>query len=321
MPLRDWLLRGCYVLSKFDNVIWLIGDGRSGTTWAASLINHHGCYRELFEPFNPFLVKKAAFLIPHQYQAQASANNLLEEVAGEIFKGKYIERGVERENSLKRYSGLLIKDVSANLFAYWITKKYAQVNVVLILRHPFAVALSKAKKPNWLWGDDPMMLWNQPKLREDYLRPFEELIFNTVAKEDYILNQVLIWCIINYIPLKQFSTDKLHVLFYEELYKQPDEEIGKVERFVTLNTNLKVSIASEIIAKPSRVSGDQSNLLAGTSPLTSWKEEISPQQAQQGREIMAEFGLAELYDKDGIPNKSVVSAIMSKTKEKATVVG
>jgi hypothetical protein len=37
-------------------IVWVIGDGRSGTTWLMELINWRKTYREMFEPFHPRFV-------------------------------------------------------------------------------------------------------------------------------------------------------------------------------------------------------------------------------------------------------------------------
>src|SRR5688572_637852 len=55
------ILAANYRLGNYRERLWLIGDGRSGTTWAANLLNHRGRYRQLFEPFHPQMVSAASF--------------------------------------------------------------------------------------------------------------------------------------------------------------------------------------------------------------------------------------------------------------------
>ena len=60
---------------------------------------------------------------------------------------------------------------------------------------------------------------------------------------------------------------------------------------------------------PSRVVSKESSLFQGKSPVTSWKEEISLQQIDAGMNILNEFGLADLYDDDSMPNRDALHSI------------
>ncbi len=56
-----------YYLGNYSNTVWIIGDGRSGTTWLGDIINWKKNYREMFEPFHPNKVKSAKPYTLHQY--------------------------------------------------------------------------------------------------------------------------------------------------------------------------------------------------------------------------------------------------------------
>ena len=84
------------------------------------------------------------------------------------------------------YKGLLIKDIFVNLFVYWAVQHFPGVKVVLLIRNPFSVALSKYKTRTWFWLADPIALLDQPDLYEDSLQPFEDLIRRVGSGTDYI---------------------------------------------------------------------------------------------------------------------------------------
>ena len=85
---RTTVLKANYALNNYGEVIWLIGDGRSGTTWVSDLINHDKKYREMFEPFHPKIVRDMNFIMPHQYIRQNDSNEKLTALASNIFRGE-----------------------------------------------------------------------------------------------------------------------------------------------------------------------------------------------------------------------------------------
>jgi hypothetical protein len=153
-------------------------------------------------------------------------------------------------------------------------------------------------KKNWTWVTDPISLLNQSKLRDDYLQEFKELIFETSKKNDFILNQILIWSIIHYVPFRQFNSDQIHLMFYEDVFANPVGEISKLENYVGKEFN---DLPKHIIEKPSKVGGF--NLERGMSPITSWKNDIPTSIIDQGYKILERFGLENLYNEKSLPNK------------------
>ena len=300
-----------FLLNNYQEVIWLIGDGRSGTTWVANLINHDNRYREMFEPFHPKLVDEMKLLLPHQYLKPDASDARIKKIAQDVFSGKFIHFRVDSQNSSLSYKGLLVKDIFANLMAFWAVKNFPQLKTILLIRNPFAVALSKQKKKGWLWTNDPMELLNQRELFEDYLHPFEDEIRAVCSKKNYILSQILIWAIINYVPLRQFNSKQLHVVFYEDMFSNPNDELAKILQFVSPGSPSASSfLDSEIISKPSRVCGNESNILSGTSPITTWKSELKADEINEGMKILKIFGLDKLYDESGMPDRNVVNEFL-----------
>lgn len=307
---RSLILKTNYALNNYDEVLWLLGDGRSGTTWVSDLINHDKRYREMFEPFHPNLIPEMSFIEPHQYIGSQDVNKKLARVASDIFSGKFINERVDCANSSFVYKGILVKDIFANLLCHWASLQFPKVKPVLLIRNPFPVAISKYKKKKAFWLTEPLNLLNQKSLREDYLLPFEDIIKETSYKKNYILNQVLIWSIINYIPLCQFNPHNLHICFYEDIYTEPNREISKILQFVRGASNRDhICLTKEYIERLSRVTGSERNLLADTSPLLSWQNQIPSQIIDEGLRILQHFGFDNLYDDRSMPNIDVLKKI------------
>ena len=307
---RNWALIANYWLNNYKEVIWLIGDGRSGTTWVSDLINHDKSYREMFEPFHPRLIKGMNFLLPHQYIRPHDSNKQLEIIASGVFSGKFRNPRVDKGNRSFLYKGLLIKDIFANLFSYWASLRFPKVKIILLIRNPFSVALSKYKLKNWFWVTNPLDLLEQYPLYEDYLHPFEDVIRRTSREGNFVSCQILIWSIINYVPLRQFKQGQIKLIFYEEIFFKPLYEVSKIFRFVRPSIeNHHINLDRESVNRLSRTAGPESNLSSGTSPITSWKNELTSQQIDAGLKILQCFGFAELYDDNSMPKWHVLSNI------------
>lgn len=288
---------------KLEDVIWLIGDARSGTTWAANLLNHQGNYREMFEPFHP-AVPAARFLANYQYVRPGQDWPELERLSDRIFGGSFHSRRVDRGVRIKPYQGLLVKDIGANLFAYWAAAKFPQVRTVLLIRNPFAVAASKLEKSTWDWCDKPSELLDQSDLHDDFLRPHAGLIREVAARNDLLQNYLLIWAILNSIPLRQFGPAELQTIFYEEAFQDPSGMVASVLR--KQNAELDPAVAK----RPSKVASQ--SLLNGKCPLTSWKSKFDAQQLREGRRILENFGLHRFYDERGMPDRAALNDFRSQ---------
>jgi hypothetical protein len=307
---RSSILAANYWLNNYEEVIWIIGDARSGTTWVSNLINYGGRYRQMFEPFHPQRIGEMAFLQPHQYVGPDDSNIQLEVIASNVFSGRFLHPRVDRSNRRLRYKGLLIKDIYANLFAYWLSCRFPAVKVVLLVRNPFAVALSKYHRKHWPWPDSPVDLLGQRKLYEDFLQPFEGLIREVSNQGDYIQRHVLIWSIINLVPILQFPSDGLHVLFYEDVAVDPNHELSEMLNYVRPDDpRRQVKLPQETVNRPSRVTSRESTDFANAVPVSSWKDELTASQIDSGLTILKTFGLDELYGEDSMPDRSALQRI------------
>jgi hypothetical protein len=296
------------LLQNYKEVIWLVGSGRSGTTWVSDLLNYNKNYREMFEPFHPHFVKEVEVLSPHQYVRPGERNQTLERFSSQVFSGKFQHPRVDGYNGFI-HKGLLIKDIFANLFARWAFEKFPEIKIIFLIRNPFAVALSILKKSHWFWPSDPSEFLKQETLFEDFLQPYQDLIKRIARDNDPVLKQILIWSIINYVPLRQFRPDDIHVCFYEDIFTEPNVELSRIFNFIGRSQKkYPLEISKELITRPSRVSGPESNVANKKSPISSWKNELTIQQIDSGFEILERFGLDGLYGEDSMPKRAVIES-------------
>ena len=156
------------------DIIWIIGDGRSGSTWLQNLFMHANNYLGLFEPFHTYNPTVKGFQYNH-YQRPATQNPELERLAIDIFNLKILDDRVVRFNSVNRYQGIVIKDVFASLLAKWAVERLPhRIRPVTLIRNPIDVALSKRKLNDWVWGPTPSDFLNMPELLTDHVQPFSD---------------------------------------------------------------------------------------------------------------------------------------------------
>lgn len=311
---KTQVIRLNHRIRSYDNKIWLIGGGRSGTTWASNLINWNKELREMFEPFHPRFVKRASFIRPHMYARRGANEKNLTRLASEIFSGRLTNRRVDTDNKFRfRYRGLLIKDIFANLMADWALEKFNDLKIILLVRNPFAVALSKQKMRSAFWMTDPADFLQQPRLMKDHLEPFRKTL--TESSVDYIERQVMIWAVIHYVPLRQFRLRRIHTVFYEDLLTQPETALAGVFKFLGVPKTLGIDGDWKCsFTNPSRVAWQNSNIGTGKSPLNAWQDELTSKQKAGGQRILENFGLGEIYDKFGRPSSQKWNELMSSTQ-------
>ena len=288
-----------------DRAIWLVGDGRSGTTWVCDLINHRQRYRELFEPFHPQYVDEARPLAPNKYFRAKQGEGLFLDFVSKILAANIDNPRVvpPAYESKTEFAGVLVKDIFANLAIYAVYRNFPRVKPILLIRNPFAVAYSKYIKRRWSWVVNPTFLLKQPMLMRDYLSEHEELIKHIHRKQDYFLNLILIWAVIHYVPIRQFHPHELHVCFYESVFRDPKSEIEAILNYVEDPAGIDESIFTETFYRsPSRTSGTANSLRSERGPISEWQTQLPQNLIKEGRLLLAEFGLDTLYNSEGLPN-------------------
>lgn len=290
-----------------DRAAWVVGDGRSGTTWVSELINFDHSYRYLFEPFHPFYVRQARPFAPYLYRRPDDPAAALRAFYEAVFSGRFSAPRVDRYNrTLTFYRRRLVKDVFANLLVGWVDQQFPSVPKVLVMRHPFAVAVAKQKlaQKNYIWADRVSDLLDQRELVADHLAPFRSLI---AGAKSYFEAQVLFWAVAHYVPLRQLHGGRVLIVFYEELYRTPDVVIRTllehVRRPVTDET---VDRAVRRALQPSKTTDTTSALTSAADPLSAWKKELSARQVTRGLEILRAFGLDAVYGDDPMPQSSAL---------------
>ncbi|HET7271583.1 MAG TPA: sulfotransferase [Rubrobacter sp.] len=280
--------------------VFLAGSGRSGTTWLSEIINHRGDYRYVFEPFNPREVGVFKHFRSKQYLRPDDRREEFLEPARLVLTGGLRNPWTDRFHGRFVARRRLIKDIRANLLLGWMNANFPGMPIILLLRHPCAVVASRLALG---WKDNLSVTMEQEELVEDFLLPMEAEI--RAARDDFE-RHLFLWCIDNYVPLKQFETGQIHLAFYENLLVNPEEELGSL--FAFLGEDLD-SRAFGNLERPSPLSRKN----APAPSVDGWRSQTSPRRLERTIEVLNLFGLDRLYGDGAMPNPS--GALMDRVRE------
>ena len=285
------------------SAVFISGMGRSGTTWLSEVINHDHSYRDMFEPFSaPRESGIDPFFSPHQYirpdnQNAELTNRALKILAGET-GNRWIDQNNQNFNSRKR----VIKDIRANLMLEWLHTIEPDMPIVLIIRHPLSVARSWQRLGWGIPGTTGTSDFNNTINQQDLLSDFP-IIADNLGKIDHTSHLeriIFLWCILNYVPIRQLGNNDYLLVFHETLLLDPEREFNRVFRYVG-SENHYVNIKN-ISLQRSRTSYHDTDLAALPSVLVQkWTEHYSSCEISRVDEILEGFGLDMLYNKQGIP--------------------
>ena len=277
---------------EITSTIFLAGVGRSGTTWVEDVINARNDHRILFEPFHPYKVPLCRPFRYRQYIRPTDLNERYLSVARRILSGKVRNGWIDQQNKCFIARKRLIKDIRANLLLKWLHTQFPNVKIVLLMRHPCAVASSKLKSG---WGTHLDEFLSQPELMTDHLEPFEEILRS--AQTDFE-KHIVSWCVENFVPLRQFGSGEVYVAFYENLCVNPESEFRAM--FASLGLQLEPDYFNAF-SRPSAMSRKTSAIKKGLSLVKTWENEISSSNIERATEILNLFGLSRIYGRDPMP--------------------
>ena len=292
----------------YRNSVFLAGSGRSGTTWLSEILNHRNEYRYIFEPFYPGKVGLCKNFRRKQYLRPEDRREEFLKPARKILSGDFRNGWTDRFNRKLISRQRLVKDIRANLLLGWLHSNFPHMPLVLLLRHPCAVTVSRLELG---WKDILDDTLEQKELVEDHLSPFEEEIRGARTPFE---RSIFLWCIENYVPLRQLGRDEFHLVFYEDLCTEPEREILRLYSFLGKNPDEAVYRS---VGRPSSLSRRESAVVLGGRPVDSWTHSLDVAQVERAVEILALFGLDHIYGEGPTPQPNWSSALAeSRTKDK-----
>ncbi|OHE55271.1 MAG: hypothetical protein A2Z47_11075 [Thermodesulfovibrio sp. RBG_19FT_COMBO_42_12] len=311
------LLKTKYFVDKNRDVhhtIILAGTGRSGTTWLSNVINYDNKYRYMFEPLFPNEVPlvKENNIGWNTYIRPGCRDDKRLVMLETILSGELRNTWVDRLNKKILVKDRLIKVIRGNMILKWIHQVYPYVPKVFVIRHPFAVANSIIKN-NWIKDNEKFSLkdqfYSQEKLVEDFLGPLNIDISNITELFDKL---VFVWCVQNYVPIRQFKHDEIYFCFYEDLCTNPEIELPKLFNYLGKKIDDRIY---DVITIPSNQARANSAIRRGESLIESWKKSVTIEEKIRAQQILNIFGFESLYDEYSMPNHDVFKGLFGRGRK------
>ncbi|MGE0451431.1 MAG: sulfotransferase [Vicinamibacterales bacterium] len=290
------LLAGAARRSPFDRTVLLAGSGRSGTTWIGNLIAHRHDYRVLFEPVHHQKVPEFRQFHNRQYLRPGDSDPTYLDPMTRLLRGRIRHPWMDGRNQNRYARKLLVKDIRTNLLLKWVAAQRPDIRIILLLRHPCAVAASRVKLG---WGPFADAFLAQPAVMEDFLDPFRDLL---ETRRSAFVGNVVSWCAENYVPLKQFAGGGIHLCYYEHVLLEPAREVARLLTFV--GEPLPDDLGA-VLSAPSDTNWNRSH-----QPLPAfdqWKNEVDAGDRDAAVRVLEQFGMQALYDQDGRPGSATLT--------------
>ena len=274
--------------SGLRNSIIVAGTARSGTTWLGDLIASQVPSRIMFEPFNPNLVPEYRSFHYFQYMRPGTENPKFGDFAQKIFSGEIRNRWINSQNERIYSKVRLVKEIRINLALKWLHDNFPDVPIIFLLRHPCAVVMSRINL-KWATDRDIESFVSQPELVDDHLAPYIGLIKNAGTIEE---KHAIIWSVSNLVPLQQFGSNEIKIVYYENLCTQPEIELPAI--FNVIGRKYKTSKNSEV-NRPSQTAQATSAVVDGADKISSWRRNLNTAQVKNILRIVDAFGLGHVY--------------------------
>lgn len=283
-------------------MVFVLGSGRSGTTWLADAVNHDESYRYIYEPLHP---ENAMADCPFDELAPVPPepeHQKYKRFFDRIVTGKVHSLPANRFSTTRFTRKTLIKCIRANLATKWLSETYPRVKIILLIRNPFAVTASRLRT-NWGWQRHHQLLV-QPANLKFFTKQQQAYLTSTklTLPEIYLAS----WCIENILPLKLLQPDRgVQVAWFENLLTDPEPNFRQLSGY--LGDRFKPSMLAKIDL-PSRTTSRQS--ASGQAFLDDWRSELDGAAFERLQRAGKLFDINQLYPDDVMPNPAAFQKII-----------
>jgi hypothetical protein len=279
--------------------VFVAGSGRSGTTWLSELLLSGTQRRYVFEPLSRHVPQTAVFHRDLVKLYLRPDGEYPEHVAAmrDVLTGRVRSRWTERFNRRIVAEGRLVKEIRANLLLGWLQTNFPEMPIVLLLRHPCAVAASFVRE-GWVGrlGD----LLAQPDLVADHLTGTQVELLARLARGSTFDRAIGLWCVETRVALRQ-ARQGMFILCYESLSVEPEVAFGELLRWLGREGG-----SERVGGRLTRDSTTTRGARAATiDRISDWRRALSRSEIRRALEAVSAFELDLLYHEDPMPDLRV----------------
>jgi len=288
-----------------DRAILVVGSGRSGTTWLAELLSRRLRARLVFEPFHPHWSpardRLRLFVAPDEGDAG------FRQAAEEVLAGRLRSGRLEHTPPTRLPRSRVVKDIHVMNALPWFRRQFPHLPLVLIVRHPLAVALSRLRSgaQDGTFAGLATYLATPKGQAEAGASPVARWLptYNRIrADPEPLVQCVAEWCIENTYPAAVADAYDIKLCHYEDLVLDPHGvlagltgELDRADGGRTADPS-RPSSTDWFARAASARTGDARERL-----LVEWQEQVDPATTARCVAVLEEFGLTHLYDGDAMP--------------------
>jgi len=306
----------------------IAGSGRSGTTWVLDAIAQSNNLRTIFEPLHPNAVPEAGRFAncyirddEHRPELKAFMDKIFSgnlrslwanyRIRPERLRIKFNKPGTLVYNyklllhylkyrKASHHKGLIVKFIRANLMLGWLSMMY-QPKIILLMRHPGAVAASKMKLggPNWSHEGILKLYLKDEKLFSDYLYRFKDIIVKQLSPVE---GHTIMWCIENMIPLQEAQNKNYCLVFYENLILNSKQEWRRIIDFLGLKG---VPNKDMLICPSQQVSSEMREKTFDEKQIGRWMNNFNKKQLAEIDEILKIYDVPFYRAFDPLPIQNI----------------
>ena len=298
---------------SLGRTVFLSSGARTGSTWVSEVINFDNDFRYLFEPFSmvvPLRPSWAPALEPDdrlRYIRPSCTDADLKAQAEVVLSGRLRHPEVDQYNYNSRivFHRRLVKETKSNLFLKWLHRTFPEMKLILLLRHPIPTMLSRLYKKS---DADAAarnaayraLMFGQPELVADHLAPFAPVL---ESAQTLFEQRLAVWCVQNYVPLRQFKAGELHVMFYESMCMDPAGEMRRLWAYLgdEMDEGKLERVLRRVRQPSSTIHRDVKEFPDGLEVVGRWQKEASDEHRAAAKKMLGAFGLDKIYGDDPLP--------------------
>ncbi|MEJ2539639.1 MAG: sulfotransferase [Gemmatimonadota bacterium] len=278
-----------------EQAILVAGMARSGTTWLAEMLVSHLHARLMFEPFHHRSVGAYGAFEYVQYMRPGEPSPELHDLVSAVLSGGLRDAlWVDRMVSVLRPEARIVKAVRACLMLRWIHDRFPRTPVLLVVRHPCAVAASFAGL-GWSARPDLDSIRRQPELLNDHLADVSDILEREWQPHE---ETAILWCVNHRVALRQSRASAVMRVHYESLVADPEGEMSRILRTMGRESH---GFEGAAVRRPSRTTRLDAAKAAGGTDAAGWMRLLDPSQVADSQTIVQAFELDGLYDDSGRP--------------------
>ena len=281
-------------VTGYRDKIWIVGEGRSGTSWLQEMMNFDGRSRLLFEPMHPRYNKS----VPGDrlmYARPGEPNLSLESSLKQVFSGKFYNQRVSKINK-QLLDTIIVKDIFSHMYVKWAKDKFPHLNIIVLIRNPLDIARSKLKQSHWYWMDKSGFFLRNEMLKQDFLEDKLDVVNSVDTPFGEI---VLSWAIKHHVMFSQLEYDDVQFVSYSELVKDPVATVNTLTEKMELRRKIKLDQDNiSLLRRPSKTTDTQEPLQDGSGHVDIGPKPPGDQELTEADAVLEAFGLNRLFDSE-----------------------